>query len=230
MLFENYILIDLSHPLSSSIPTWDNSCGFHLQIGQDNDEITVNTSSGTHLDAPSHFLEEKPTIDDIPLQQLLVPACVIDVSVKAKSDYAISLNDVYEYETKHGSIIENSLVIGYTGWSRYWTNPKAYRNVDANGEMQFPVFSIQAIAYLLQKRIAGVGTDCFSPELIRLSNPSYPIHQMLFKEKKYIIENIANCNLLPPKGAYIIALPLKVQNGGEAPARVIALVPKTSKS
>jgi kynurenine formamidase len=59
-----------------------------------------------------------------------------------------------------------------------------------------------------------------------LSNPSYPIHQMLFKEKKYIIENIANGNLLPPRGAYVLALPLKVQNGGEGPARVIALVPK----
>ena len=226
MLLENFTLIDLSHPLSPTIPTWDNSCGFQLKVGIDNDEIIINTSAGTHIDAPSHFLEEQLTIDALPLQQLLVAACVIDVSSRATASYAISLQDIERYEADYGPILENSLIIGYTGWSRYWPDAKAYRNANANGEMQFPVFSIQAIEYLLQRKIAGIGIDCFSPEPIRLSNPSYPIHQMLFKEKKYIIENIANGNLLPPRGAYILALPLKTQNGGEAPARVIALVPK----
>lgn len=226
MIFENFTLVDLSHPLTPTIPTWDNSSGFQLKIGNDNDEITIITSAGTHIDAPSHFLEENLTIDKLPLHQLLVAACVLDVSSKATANYAISLQDVQSYEANYGPIIENSLVIGYTGWSRYWPDAKAYRNADSNGEMQFPVFSIQAIEYLLEKKIAGIGTDCFSPESIRLLNPSYPIHKMLFKKKKYIIENIANGNLLPPKGAYIIVLPLKVQNGGEAPARVIALIPK----
>lgn len=226
MLFENFTFIDLSHPLSSTSPTWDNSLGFDLKIGVENDIILINTSTGTHIDAPSHFLEEKITVDTLPLQQLLVPACVIDVSNKATANYAISLQDVQQYEANNGPIIENSIIVGYTGWSRYWSDAKAYRNVNADGEMQFPVFSIQAIEYLLQKKISGIGIDTFSPEPIRQSNSSYPIHKMLFREKKYIIENIANGDLLPPKGAYIIALPLKVLNGGEAPSRVIGLIPK----
>ena len=161
MIFENFILVDLTHSLSSIIPTWDNSCGFDLKIGTDNDEIVISTSSGTHIDAPSHFLREKLTIDALPLQQLLVSACVIDVSNRATADYIISLQDIQHFEMDYGPIIENSLVIGYTGWSRRWSDAKAYRNADERGEMQFPIFSIQAVEYLLEKRIVGIGTDCF---------------------------------------------------------------------
>lgn len=230
MLFENFTIIDLTHPLSSSIPIWDNSCGFHLKIGTDNDEIIINTSAGTHIDAPAHFFKEKCTIDAIPLNELLVPACVIDVSEKANAHYAISLNDIQNYEATYGHIVKNSFVIGYTGWSRHWNDAKAYRNADANGDMHFPIFSIRAIEYLLSKKIVGIGIDSFAPEPISFSNPSYPIHELLFKEGKYIIENMANCAFLPPRGAYIIALPLKVQKGGEAPARVIAIIPKQQAS
>lgn len=226
MIFENFTIIDLTHSLSSSIPIWDNSCGFQLEIGTDNDEIVINTSAGTHIDAPAHFFKEKETIDTLSLNKLLAPACVIDVSEKATDDYAISLRDIQNYEAAYGQIEKGCLVVGHTGWSRHWDDAKAYRNVDANGEMHFPTFSIQAIEYLLSKRIVGIGIDSFAPEPIRFSNPSYPIHELLFKEEKYIIENMANCACLPPKGAYIIALPLKVQKAGEAPARVIALIPK----
>lgn len=226
MLFENVTIIDLTHPLSASIPTWDNSCGFQLNIGIENDEISINTSAGTHIDAPAHFFKEKCSIDAMPLNQLLVRACVIDVSEIADAHYAISLSDIQSYEATYGQILTNSLVIAYTGWSRYWNDTKSYRNVDANGDMHFPVFSIQAIEYLVSRKIVGIGIDTFAPEPIRFSNPFYPIHDVLFREGKYIIENMANCALLPPSGSYIIALPLKIQNGGEAPARVIALIPE----
>jgi len=216
--FNNFTIVDLTHPLTSSIPTWDNSCGFRLE----NDEIILITSAGTHIDAPSHFFENKCSIDSLDIKQLIVPVCLIDVSNKANADYAISLQDIQNDEIDHGAITKNSIVVGYTGWSRNWSDPKAYRNADGNGNMQFPVFSIKAIEYLLEREIAGIAIDSFSPEPI---NSHYPIHELLLNEGKYIIENIANCQLLPRRGAYIIALPLKVQESGEAPARVIGLIP-----
>lgn len=225
-MFENFTIVDLTHPLNPNVPTWDNLCGFQLKIDENNDEIIMHTSTGTHIDAPSHFLEEKLAIDSLPLKQLLAPLCVINVSDKAIADYAISLDDIQKHESTYGAIVENSMVIGYTGWSRYWSNPTAYRNADENGDMHFPVFSLPAIAYLIDRKIAGIGIDSFSPEPISSSNPSFPGHKLLFKAGKYIIENVNNADLLPPKGGYIIALPLKIQNGGEAPARVIALMPK----
>lgn len=226
-MFANFHIIDLSHSLSSNIPTWDDSCGFQFNIGQENDEITISTSSGTHMDSPAHMLqlESAPTIDKIPLTSLLVSACVVDVSQRAHPDYTISIQDIREHEVNHGPIVENSLVIGYTGWSKHWPNSKEYRNVDSGGEMHFPVFSIESIEYLLSKNISGIAIDCFSPEPIT-NQTSFPIHKMLFQAKKYIIENIANAHLLPPNGFYMIALPLKIENSGEAPCRMIALVPR----
>ncbi len=227
MLFENYTVVDLSHSLHPNAPTWDNSSGFHFQIGERNDEIKMHTSTGTHIDAPSHFLQEKLTIDSLSFKQLLAPAYVIKVSDRATADYAISPLDIQNHEAAYGPIPENAVVIGCTGWSRYWSDPGKYRNADSNGDMHFPVFSIQAIEYLLDRKIAGIGIDSFAPEPIRSINiVSYPIHNLLFKAGKYIIENLTNLDSLPPKGGYIIALPLKIQKGGEAPARVIGLIPK----
>lgn len=226
ILFDNFTLVDLTHPLSATIPTWDNSCGFQLNIGADKDEMVINTSAGTHIDAPSHFFDNKCTIDILPLKQLLAPVCVIDVSTKAHGDYALSLQDIHAYETAFGKIPKNCMVVGYTGWSRFWTDSKAYRNCDENGNMHYPVFSMEAIECLLERGIAGIAIDSFSPELIRVSQTSFPIHERLLNAEKYIIENLANGHLLSPKGTYMIALPLKVQKGGEAPARVIGLIPK----
>lgn len=226
MLFEKFAIVDLTHSLSPHVPTWDNSCGFNLKSGPGDDQIIMATSTGTHMDAPSHLSKQQVTIDTIPLTQLFVHACIIDVSDRVHADYAISVEDIQQYEKSFGPIENNSIVIGYTGWSNKWNSAKSYRNVDEHEEMHFPVFSLAAVEYLLLKGIAGIGTDCFSPEPIRMSNPSYPIHALLFKEKKYIIENIAHADQLPAKGAYIIALPLKIQHAGEAPCRVIALIPK----
>lgn len=116
---------------------------------------------------------------------------------------------------------EHSIVIGFTGWSRHWTNPKAYRNADANGHTHFPTFELSAIEALVKKKIAGVAIDTLALEPL---DSSFPAHKLLLGSSKYIIENIANAWELPPKGAYILALPLKIQKGPEAPARVIGLM------
>lgn len=229
MLFENYALVDLSHSLHQEIPTWDDSCGFQLSLGKDNDDIAIHTSSGTHIDAPSHFLQEDLTIDFVPLRQLVAPVHVIDVSAKATADYAISLTDIQSYEAAYGSIGKGNIVVGYTGWSRNWSDPRKYRNVDAKGQMHFPVFSQQAITYLIEKNIAAIGIDSFAPEPIRSSDISqYPIHNQLFKAGICIIENLAHLDRVPPQGAILVALPLKILKGGESPARVIAFIPKNT--
>jgi kynurenine formamidase len=229
MSFDDFTIVDLSHSLHPGVPTWDDSCGFRLQMGKSDDEndvITMHTSTGTHIDAPSHSLEGKITVDSLPLTQLLGPAYVIDVSDRAIADYAISLADIQNYEATYGPIAENGIVIGYTGWSRYWSDTARYRSVEARGDTHFPVFSTSAIKYLLERKIAGIAIDTFSPDPIRSSNCIFPNHDLLFKAGKYIIENLTNVDLLPPRGSYIIALPMKIQKGGEAPARVIALIPK----
>lgn len=222
MLFDHFNIVDLTHYLSPDIPTWDGSRAFQLK---GDDVITTYTSSGTHIDAPSMQAffggQPKGSIAELPPKTLMVPACVIDVSSKAHPNYQISSQDIVKYETAFGTIAENSLVIGYTGWSRHWEDAKAYRNVDAKGIPRFPTFTLEAIQLLLTRNIVGIGTDAFSPDPF---DSDFPVHQLLFKAEKYIIENIANCSLLPPVEAYVIALPIKI-DAQEAPARVLGLIP-----
>lgn len=219
-MFEKYILVDLTHPLNSNIPTWDGVCGFQLK---EEDQILTYGHSGTHIDAPSYFYAKSHSIDTLPLEQLLVPACVLDISKKATPSYQVVPDDILQYEKAHGLISKNSLVIAYTGWSRRWTDPKTYRNADEKGETHFPTFGIKALELLLLRDIAGVAIDTLALESL---SSSFPGHKLLFEANKYIIENIANAEKLPPKGAFVIALPLKIEKGTEAPARIIGLIPK----
>lgn len=227
MLLNHFSIQDLTHPLCSDAPTWNGSCGFCLDIQQDYDkvfrvqQIKMHAGVGTHMDAPSHRIKGGDSISDIPLEQLIVPICVINVSERAEADYEISTQDIEDYENKHGEIGQNSLVIGFTGWNRFWMNAERYRNEDVNGQMHFPAFSAQAAERLLKRDIAGIAIDTLSPDCL---DKGYPVHRLILGAGKYIIENIADCSLIPPKGSYAIALPLRTEST-ESPIRIIALVP-----
>src|ERR1700733_8452061 len=107
-MFENVELIDLTHILSSQVPTWNGSCGFHLETTQDYDQmfrvqqIKMHAGVGTHMDAPSHCILGGKSIHEIPIEQLIGPACVIDVSAHADADFQVSAQDVKAYETQWG--------------------------------------------------------------------------------------------------------------------------------
>ena len=173
------------------------------------------------MDAPSHRMEGGKSIADIPLEQLIAPACVIDVSKKADADYAISVADIEQYEGDYGKIPPGALVIGYTGWSRFWSDPEAYRNLDGKGQMHFPAFSGKAAEFLLQREIAGIAIDTLSPDCL---DREFPVHKVILGAGKYIIENIADCSQVPPRNSYVIALPLRAENATESPIRAICLI------
>jgi kynurenine formamidase len=228
MLLDHFKVVDLTHALSSNVPTWSGSCGFCLEIKKDYDEvfrvqqIKMHAGVGTHMDAPSHRIEGGLSIAEIPLEQLIVKACVIDVSKKAEADYEVSVEDIENYEKAYGIIPNGSLVIAFTGWCRFWPDPTNYRNVDAEGQIHFPAFSATAAEFLLTRDIAGIAIDTLSPDCL---DDTFPVHKLILGAGKYIIENIADCSQLPPKGAYVIALPLKAEESTESPLRIVALIP-----
>lgn len=226
MLDENLEFIDLTHTLSPEIPSWDLSCGYKQEISLDYDQCStpvkfrtyqINTPAGigTHMDAPAHCIPNAITIDKIPLKQLICPCVVIDISKQAHEKYSASVNDIIEFENKHGLIPENSFVIFYTGWDKYWKMPEKYRN-----ELKFPCIAADAAELLLQRSVIGLGIDTLSPDR---AGEGFPVHQLFLGAGKYIIENIANAGNLPPIDAHVIALPLKIQNGTESPIRLIAI-------
>lgn len=229
LILNHFNIVDLTQPLLENIPTWSGSCGFCLELKEDYDQmfrvqhINMHAGIGTHMDAPSHRIQGGLSIADIPLAQLVVPICMINVSDKAGAHYEISTEDIQEDEAKHGLIPSNSLVIGFTGWSRFWMNADAYRNKDESGQMHFPAFSGKSAELLLERHISGIAIDTLSPDCL---DSDFTVHKLILGAGKYIIENIADCSSLPSRGSYAIALPLRAVNGTESPIRMIALIPR----
>jgi kynurenine formamidase len=220
-------LIELTHPLSSSAPSWEGDCGFTHEIICDYEscrtpvkfrvqKINMYSGIGTHMDAPAHCIPRGLTIDAIDLNNLIAPCIVIDVSKEAHESYLLPTEAIHVFERKYGKIGVDSFVIIRTGWDAFWDEPEKYRN-----DLKFPSISQEAATLLIERKIVGLGIDTLSPDI---SNSDYPVHQAILGAGKYLIENVANSNELPPQGSFSLAMPMRIQGGTEAPTRLIGLV------
>jgi kynurenine formamidase len=223
-ILKNFNFIDLTHALSSEIPNWSGTCGFQYKVKHDYSdsvadvkfrvhEVEMHSGIGTHMDAPAHCIQGGLAIADISLENLIIPCSVIDVSKKAHEKYSVTTEDIIIHENDYGKILPNTFVIVYTGWERFWNQPEKYRN-----ELVFPSISRQAAELLLDRDIVGLGIDTLSPDR---ADDDFPVHQLILGAGKYIIENVANAKNLPPVGAYVCVLPIKIKEGTEAPVRLI---------
>lgn len=231
-ILAEYQLLDLTHSLHPQVPGWDDGCYFNLQQHLDYpqggfkvQQLTMFAGTGTHMDAPLHIHPEANGIDQIPLSSLCVPLHTLHVNPQTHAQYLITPADITHYEQQHGLIGPDSLVIADTGWGGFWADARAYRNKDQKGRMQFPTFSAASAKLLLERNIAGIGIDTLSPDG---ADTDFPVHQLILGTGKYIIENVANAALLPATGAFVLALPMKIQEGTEAPLRLVAFLPRHS--
>lgn len=184
---------------------------------------------GTHMDAPIHFAEGRLTADQVPLDACIGAAVVVDVRLQAAADrdYRLTVGDLEVWEREHGRIPDGAIVVLYSGWGTRWPDAESYLGTANRGDvsgLQFPGFSAEAARFLVAKRdIAAIGVDTASID----HGPStdFIVHQIINGANKPAFENLANVDRLPPVGATIIALPLKIEGGSGAPARVIAVLP-----
>ncbi len=185
---------------------------------------------GTHLDAPIHFGEGHLTVDRIPLDRLIAPAVVIDVTAKTRGDddYRLTSDDVLAFERANGRIADGTIVLLRTGWSSRWPDRKAYLGDDTPNDaskLHFPSFGVEAARLLVQeRRVAAIGVDVASIDY----GPSqdFMVHRIAAAADVPGLENLTNLNLLPATGALVIALPLKIEGGSGGPVRVVALIPR----
>lgn len=185
---------------------------------------------GTHLDAPIHFAEGKQTADRIPLERLMGEAVVIDVAAKAAKDpdYRLTPDDVRAFEAAHGRIPPAALVLLRTGWGARWPDRKAYFGDDTPGDaskLHFPSYGAEAARLLVEEReVAVLGVDTASID----HGPSkdFPVHRLAAAAQVPGLENVAHLDALPPRGATVIALPMKIAGGSGGPVRIVALIPQ----
>jgi kynurenine formamidase len=185
---------------------------------------------GTHLDAPIHFAERGPAVDQVPLERLIGPAVVIDVArpAAADADYRLSLEDVRAWERRRGPVPTGAIVLLRTGWSARWPDRKRYFGDDAAGDasrLHFPSYGEEAARYLVEARKAGaLGVDTASIDY-GLSK-DFIVHRIANGAGVPGLENLTHLDALPERGAWIVALPMKIGGGSGAPLRAVAFLPR----
>lgn len=224
-------IVDLTHMMHPDMVFWPGGVGFKMERLADYDsgyrvhKLEMGENTGTHVDAPAHFVEGQPGIAKIPVSELVVPAVVIDVKEKAAADpdYQLSGNDIVDWEAAYGKIEVGALVLANTGWHKRFNDPAKYVNQDAEGVMHFPGYSAEAAELLVERDVVGIGIDTLSID--PGASKDFLAHKTMLGAGKYQLENLANLDALPPTGATVIVGVLPISEGTQAQARVLALVP-----
>jgi len=237
---ENLDVVDLSHPLGPSSPYIHVSgATFAFQrspiatisergVYANRWELTEHI--GTHVDAPCHFSESGPCLDQIPVGDLFANVVIIDLGRRAASnpDAELKLADLAAARDL-GQFAPRTAVLLRSGWDQRWGSQTAFGNADAEGVMHFPGFSRAAVELLADSpEVVGIGTDTFSIDPGR--DLQFAGHRTLARSGKWALECLANLGRLPLRGAQLFVGAPKVERASGSPARVIAWVPRRTNA
>ncbi|MDE0104910.1 MAG: cyclase family protein [Bryobacterales bacterium] len=237
--FAGYEIVDLSHPFDEQTVYWPTGRPFRHDrtawgpqpggFWYSAFDLAMSEHTGTHLDAPVHFAEGGAAVGQLSLADLSGPVAVVDVSQQCEDDpdYAASVDDLDAHEDRHGQISEGMIVVFRTGWSRRWPDTLSYLGDDTPGRadrLRFPGISSEAAKRLAERGVAVVGIDTASIDPGTSSD--FASHQVLAGDSIPALENLTQLDLLPERGAHLLAFPMKIATGSGAPCRVAALVPQ----
>ncbi len=183
---------------------------------------------GTHIDPPSHFIAGGRTLDEIPVEDMLLPLVVLDARelVTANPDYVVDLALIEEYERLYGRIPDGAFVAFASGWSSRWPSNDAMQNRDADGVAHYPGWSVEALRFLVEERaIRAVGHEQTDTDPgSSLSVGRVDAERYLLGADRWQIEMLTGLEDVPPTGALILASWPKPTAGSGFPARCVAIV------
>ncbi|AYA40592.1 cyclase family protein [Xenorhabdus nematophila] len=228
--------IDLTHSFDKDSPhffmfnsaefktLFDHKVGFFAQ------QFTFPGQYGTHIDAPCHFIPDARTLDQLELQELVLPLIVIDQSKRAKQDpnFSLSKDDILKFEDEHGIIEADTFVALRTDWSKRWPSQASMDNKDVQGNNQIPGWGIDALKFLFEERkIKAIGHETFdtdSAKDFRQNNALLGEYYVL-AQNTYQIELLTNLDQIPTRGAIIFNIAAKPKNATGFPVRSFAILP-----
>jgi arylformamidase len=212
-------VIDLTQTISENIPSfpgspqpsfinWENieKDGYNLEL------LFLSTHTGTHIDAPYHFLKKGQKIHQIMTNRLVIEAVLI--KTRKGPNQAITKTDIQKFEKRYGKIDNGSTVIFYTDWQKN-LEKKSYF-------LRNPGLAVSAARYLTSKKINLVGID--SPSIDLGKDSKFPVHHILAKSGILIVENLTNLDKIHSEKFHLIVAPLKLKNATGSPVRAMALV------
>ncbi|HYA50511.1 MAG TPA: cyclase family protein [Streptosporangiaceae bacterium] len=238
-------VIDLTAPLSSSTPVlklpepFGNTVSFTLHEISRYDErgpawywndITTGEHTGTHFDAPVHWVtgRDGQDVSQVPLTRLIAPAAVLDFSAQAAADadFLLEVDHIKEWENQHGALPTGGWLLYRTGWDARSRDQGTFLNANETGP-HTPGVSVECARWLAQEApvigfgVETVGTDAGAAHSF---DPPFPCHSSMLGADKYGLTQLQNLALLPPLGAMIIVSPLPISGGSGSPCRALALV------
>jgi len=235
-IIQSHRFVDLTHSFEPGIPHWKGAPNERVKLlyTVEKDGFRINEYChigqwGTHVDPPAHFHTGLHTVDQIDPKEMVMPLVVIDVHEKVKQnpDYVLSLDDIRDWEQRHGPIPRGAFVAMRTDWAKRWPDNKALANVDAKGVFHYPGWSMPVLKLLYEERgitASGHETTDTDPGL-QTTKDDYSLESYILGTNHYQIELLANLDQVPEAGALIFVTFPKVMDGSGFPARVIAVVP-----
>jgi kynurenine formamidase len=233
-------VIDLTYSFSDETVYWPTAEKFKLETDFEGTtdkgfyysafRYTAAEHGGTHLDAPMHFAKGRYSVDQIPLEQLMGSAIVIDVTKQCASnpDYLVTVGDFQSWERRYGRIPAGTIVFLRTGFGKFYPDRKKYlgteeRGADAVPKLHFPGLDPKAARWLVQNRsLKAIGLDTASIDYGQ--STLFESHQILYEKNIPAFENVANLDQLPVRNFSVIALPMKIKGGSGGPLRIVAFV------
>ncbi|KZT22526.1 putative cyclase [Neolentinus lepideus HHB14362 ss-1] len=211
-------MIDLTHPLNPSAPVCAGHPTFacHPALTLEKDGINVSTltlgsHTGTHIDAPYHFLPDGLRVDQVDLSLLVGPAVLVDVLGKQPRS-KITWDDLKPYVTRFEKGV---VVILHTGWSKYWGQPQ-YRH--------HPSLDRDAARKIMATGVRVIGVDALSPDEMPFPGEAdcFDVHRVILGSGGVIAENLNNLERINFDDPIVSLLPLRLTDCDGSPIRAVA--------
>ena len=210
-------VIDLTHRIENGMPVFPgdpapllSETGDYKKREPRLTNITMNSHTGTHIDAPSHFFEGGRTISDFPVDYFIGKALVIDCRALAQGEN-ITKELILNYKDKLDGV---DILLFLTGWDKKWGSDEYFKD--------YPLLDTWASSYICKNRIRGIGFD--TPSIDLPTDETHYRHMRILSDNNiFVVENLTNLDLIGEEPVKFIALPLNITDADGAPARVVAI-------
>ena len=239
----NFELVDLTHPLSNDSPYWAGIPAGSVELGKTCFDwgnpmldCLIQTFKfpgqfGTHIDFPGHFVKGGALSESYGAANMIYPLCVVDITKKVATDvhYAVTAQDIIDYEKIYGEIPDGAFVALYSGWSKHWPNMDAISGIADDGSENFPGWSLDALKYIYETRNAAAnGHETLDTDASKLAAEAGDLacERYVLSKGKLQVEVMTNLDKVAPAGAILFVTWPNIVGATGLPARLIALTPK----
>jgi kynurenine formamidase len=241
-------IVDLTAPLSATTPViklpepFSNTLPFSLrEISRYDDrgpawywnDITTGEHTGTHFDAPIHWVSGRDgqDVSQVPAARLVAPAVVLDFSAQAAADpdFLLEVEHVRGWEREHGALPDGGWLLYRTGWDARSDDQERFLNASETGP-HTPGVSVECARWLAEEApVIGIGVETVGTDAgtAHSFDPPFPCHAAMLGAGKYGLTQLQNLAQLPPRGVVLIVTPLPITGGSGSPCRALALVERS---